>query len=104
MNTRDNAKKEGCFIATACYGSYDAPEVRLLRQYRDVVLQRRRAGRMFVRLYYAISPFFARLIARRELAKGVVRALLVAPLVKIVRALLKGREADMKEVTHGRTL
>jgi len=27
--------KSGCFIATACYGCHDAPEVRILRRFRD---------------------------------------------------------------------
>lgn len=47
---------EGCYIATAVYGSYDCPEVWVLRRYRDFTLARSWYGRVFIRVYYAISP------------------------------------------------
>lgn len=46
----------GCYIATAVYGSYDCPEVWTLRRYRDSVLANKWYGRIFIRLYYAVSP------------------------------------------------
>lgn len=49
-------KKEGCYIATAVYGSYDAPEVRVLRRFRDERLKKTAAGRWFIRTYYRLSP------------------------------------------------
>jgi hypothetical protein len=45
-----------CFIATAIYGSYNCPQVWTLRHYRDDILAHAWYGRMFIRLYYAISP------------------------------------------------
>lgn len=48
--------KEGCYIATAVYGSYDCPEVWVLRRFRDDVLLSNCFGRLFVKVYYAISP------------------------------------------------
>lgn len=48
--------KAGCYIATAVYGSYDCPEVWTLRRFRDDRLLQTAAGRLFVKLYYAISP------------------------------------------------
>ena len=39
---------KGCFIATAVYGSYDAPEVIILRKFRDRVLCRNYFGKSFV--------------------------------------------------------
>lgn len=47
---------DGCYIATAVYGSYDCPQVWTLRRFRDNWLKRWAAGRAFVRCYYAISP------------------------------------------------
>ena len=46
----------GCYIATCVYGSYDCPEVWTLRRYRDNVLQNSWAGRLFIQVYYAVSP------------------------------------------------
>jgi hypothetical protein len=47
---------DGCFVATAVYGSYDCPEVWVLRRWRDSYMLTTRGGRAFVRLYYATSP------------------------------------------------
>ena len=49
-------KKDGCYIATAVYGSYDCPEVWTLRRFRDFRLMQTAPGRAFVRCYYAVSP------------------------------------------------
>ncbi len=46
----------GCYVATAVYGSYDCPEVWTLRRYRDYTLAETWYGRMFISLYYTISP------------------------------------------------
>jgi len=49
--------KEGCYIATAVYGSYDAPQVLILRYYRDNVLEKSLLGQAFIRIYYMFSPY-----------------------------------------------
>lgn len=46
----------GCYVATAVYGSYDCPEVWTLRRYRDYTLAETWLGRLFISLYYAVSP------------------------------------------------
>ena len=48
--------KKGCYVATAVYGSYDCPEVWVLRRFRDNALALTWYGRLFIALYYAISP------------------------------------------------
>jgi len=54
----------GCFIATAVYGNYAAPEVLILRNYRDQYLMKRRTGQWAVKVYYRISPSIARIITK----------------------------------------
>ena len=51
-----NTTSDGCYVATAVYGSYDCPEVWTLRRYRDNTLAESIFGRAFIRTYYAISP------------------------------------------------
>lgn len=55
------AQDRRCFIATAIYGA-DAPETQAFRHWRDTTLLPSRAGRAFVRLYYAVSPLCVTLL------------------------------------------
>ena len=48
--------KRGCYIATSVYGSYDCPEVWVLRRYRDFTLSKTTFGRAFIKFYYKVSP------------------------------------------------
>lgn len=49
-------KKAGCYVATCVYGSYDCPQVWTLRRYRDDTLGATWYGRVFIQMYYAVSP------------------------------------------------
>ncbi len=71
---------EGCFIATAAYGSYLDPHVWTLRQFRDNVLLNSTSGRWFVAGYYQISPPIAAYIAQHESLRMMTR-LLLTPLI-----------------------
>ncbi|MCE5264391.1 MAG: fibronectin type III domain-containing protein [Deltaproteobacteria bacterium] len=63
----------GCFIATAAFGSYLAPEVAILRAFRDEVLMTNSPGRAFVEWYYRVSPPIAAFIAEHALVKTAAR-------------------------------
>lgn len=49
-------ESEGCYIATAVYGSYDCPPVWTLRRFRDEILKPTWYGRAFIKFYYKTSP------------------------------------------------
>ncbi len=76
-----DAKPGKCFIATACYGDYDAPEVLVLRNFRDQKLLTTYAGTVFVKLYYTVSPVFAQQIEKSRTLKHVVRTKFLQPLI-----------------------
>lgn len=56
-----------CYIATAVYGSYDCPEVWTLRRYRDTYLSTFALGRLFIKIYYFLSPRLIRLCGKNRL-------------------------------------
>jgi len=70
-------KKQGmCYVATMVYGDYDAPEVKILRQYRDNVLAKYIAGNLFIKFYYRTSPVFVRIFGNNKLVKQGIRRIL----------------------------
>ncbi len=77
--------KSGCFVATACYGDYNAAEVLVLRNYRDNVLLKTNLGRFAVDVYYIISPPIARLLDKSESLKAFIRKNILAPIVSKIK-------------------
>jgi len=70
-----------CFIATACYENYDAPEVIVLRKYRDEILLQSFYGKIFVNIYYKISPFIAIRISKSKFIKDIIKKYLLDRIV-----------------------
>ena len=70
------SSSDGCYIATAVYGSYDCPEVWTLRRFRDEVLRASVLGRLFIRSYYAVSPRLVRHIGSKSLFQKTVKRVL----------------------------
>lgn len=73
VRQKKNEKKSGCFIATAVYGNYNAPQVIMLSEYRDQVLLKTFAGRLFVRFYYSISPTIATWLRKTKRLSALIR-------------------------------
>jgi hypothetical protein len=84
----DDDDGSGCFIATAAFGSYSAPHVKILRHFRDRYLKSNDYGRAFVRFYYRNSPEWADRIRGNENLRWAVRTALL-PVVGISWLALK---------------
>jgi hypothetical protein len=66
----------GCFIATAAYGSPLAPQVDVLRTFRERHLRPYAPGRVVIRFYETWSPPLADVIRSSDALRFVVRVLL----------------------------
>lgn len=77
-------KRQGCFIATAAFGTPLAKEIKVLRKFRDSYLVHKNWGRKLVSTYYILSPPIANIIQKSENLKKLVRTLLI-PIIKIFR-------------------
>lgn len=71
-----NAKRERCFIATAAFDYQRTYEVETLCAFRDEVLTKYSAGRVFIKTYYQISPPIARFLNANPKLKPVTRKFL----------------------------
>jgi hypothetical protein len=74
---------EGCFIATAAYGTASAAEIDVLRAFRDEVLLESTVGSQLVELYYQTSPPVADFISGNGLLRTIVRELVIDPVVGV---------------------
>lgn len=77
----------GCFVATAAFGDYNAPEVVYLSAFRDESLSRSVVGRGLIRAYYAVSPPFATAIAKSNFLRQAVRKVFLQPLIFLLRQI-----------------
>lgn len=69
----EKTKKGACYIATMAYGSYDHPQVIVLREFRDSVLRPTTLGRQFIAFYYRHSPKLVRLFKDKPLLNRAIR-------------------------------
>ncbi len=76
QSNSSSSSSEGCYIASAVYGSYDCPQVWTLRRYRDYKLRQTTLGRLFVKLYYFISPKAVSAFGDNHLFKSFFKRLL----------------------------
>ncbi len=76
LSEHTQSSSGGCYIATMAYGDYNHPQVIALRKYRDDRLSRLILGRLFVNIYYAISPHLVRMLKNQKCLNRVIRHLL----------------------------
>lgn len=74
--TSKQKMNEGCYIATMAYGDYNHPQVLTLRRFRDDVLLKSIFGRLFVKIYYYVSPKLVWLLRDSETVNTFIRKIL----------------------------
>ena len=81
------AEKEGCFIATAVYGTDIHPNLIVLRSFRDNFLASFVLGRKFIQFYYKRGPKFALKVSSNKFLKVIFTRLvdLGVSIVKIFK-------------------
>lgn len=72
----EEEKNGGCYIATAIYGSYNCPEVWVLRRFRDYKLASTWYGRLVIKTYYKVSPAMVRRFGNTSVFKNFWKPLL----------------------------
>jgi hypothetical protein len=93
-----------CLIATAAYGSDLAPDVQLLREFRDDQLLSTFAGSRFMqvfdRFYYSFSPQVAEAVGSNPLAAGLIRVM-IFPLIQILKIFMYATATESGLVLAG---
>jgi|GEM_PF-3590160 len=67
------AKPDHCFVATAIYGNINHPKTKDFRKFRDKYLISLPLGCTIVDSYYAIAPFYVRLLKRSSVLSKATR-------------------------------
>jgi hypothetical protein len=87
----DSGGDGGCFIATAAYGSYLNPHVKILRNFRDEFLISNSLGRKLVHLYYQYGPRIGNHIEKYDFLQFLTRQALL-PLIGITSLFNKSNK------------
>lgn len=69
-----------CFIAAATMGSNNHPVVISLKNWRDSQLLERTAGRVFVRMYYTLGSYPAKVISKSTVLRNLSYWMIIRPL------------------------
>ncbi len=72
----DLMKDLGCFIATAVFQSWDAPQLTVLRAFRDRIMLTSPEGVKLVSYYYQHGPYWAQDLQSHPVLKAILRPLL----------------------------
>lgn len=63
----------GCYIATMAYGDYNHPQVMILREFRDTVLDTSIIGKWFIKSYYHYSPKLVEKLKDKKTLNSIIR-------------------------------
>lgn len=76
-----------CFIATVCYGSECTPEVIILKDFRDNILNNNVLGRKCVNFYYNISPPVAEYLKHSPFLRKLILTCILKPAILLANCV-----------------
>lgn len=79
-------KGDACYVVTYCYGR-QSKEYQKMISFRDSVLNRYAAGRLFIRMYYFLSPPVVYMLHNHPRVEGVISPFMRKILDRIIRVL-----------------
>lgn len=80
-----SSSSSGCYIATMAYGDYEHPQVMILRQFRDEVLDKSAFGKWFIKNYYHYSPKLVEKLKNKKGINTIIRKTL-NQFIKLIKA------------------
>ena len=78
-----------CFVAGAVYSNDYHPQVLYLRNFRDNYLNDYILGRLFIKIYYLLGPYLAKIVKGNILLKILFKDFLIEPLIRLLKRKLK---------------
>ena len=81
----DPYTKGACFVISATMGNTNHPVVNDFRSFRDSYLTNNFVGKVFVKFYYIIGPYFAEIIKKND----TIRALVYRYIVQVIHKMIK---------------
>ena len=73
---KTETRNSGCYIATMVYGDYDHPQVIILKQFRDEVLDKSVVGKSFIKIYYHYSPKLVEKLKNKRIINAIILKIL----------------------------
>ena len=73
INELNLQNKSGCYVATMVYGDYDHEQVKVLRVFRDDVLDKYYLGKYFIMIYYKYSPKLVKKLKHKKRINILIR-------------------------------
>jgi hypothetical protein len=75
-SSNNSSGSGGCYVATMVYGDYEHPQVVRLRIFRDRTLSKYLIGRLFIGIYYRVSPKFVEKYSSKKNVHAIIRSLI----------------------------
>ena len=73
---RPNSDGGNCYVATLVFQSYESPQVKALRKFRDQILLKTHYGKEFVKYYYSIGPHLISFLKDKKSINFLIRVCL----------------------------